>query len=250
MTVDESDIRIVDSPKRVRAYLGGEPVADSFSPRLVWEGAPYPAYYFPSADVRTDLLTPAPCLGPPSPLGERCCFDVAAGARVAEGAAWQYPGSPFEALRDLIRLEWAAMDAWFEEDEEVYVHPRSPYVRVDVLASSRHVQVVLNGVGVADSRQPRLLFETGLPTRYYLPQLDLHTHLLLPSSTLTRCPYKGTAEYWSVEAGGQLFEDVVWCYRTPAPESMKIAGLACFLNERVDLYLDGVLQDRPVTPFA
>ncbi|HSH62397.1 MAG TPA: DUF427 domain-containing protein [Acidimicrobiales bacterium] len=169
---------------------------------------------------------------------------------MAEAAAWQYPDSPLAEVRDLIRFDWEAMDAWFEEDEQVYVHPRSPYVRVDVLASSRHVEVVLGGVKVADSRQPRLLFETGLPTRYYLPQVDLRMDLLLPSATSTRCPYKGTAEYWSVDTGDAVFEDIVWTYPTPALESAKIAGLACFLNEKVDLYVDGVPQERPDSPFS
>jgi uncharacterized protein (DUF427 family) len=169
---------------------------------------------------------------------------------VAESAARHYPASPVEEVRELIRFDWEAMDAWFEEDEEVYVHPRSPYVRVDVLASSRHVEVVLGGVKVADSRQPRLLFETGLPTRYYLPRVDLRLDLLIPSTTSTRCPYKGTAGYWSVRTNDALFEDIVWTYPTPAPESVKIAGLACFLNEKVDLYVDGVLQERPDSPLA
>jgi uncharacterized protein (DUF427 family) len=142
------------------------------------------------------------------------------------------------------------MDAWFEEDEEVYVHPRDPYTRVDILPSSRHVEVVVNGVKVADSHQPRLLFETGLPTRYYLPLVDVRLDLLHPSSSTSRCPYKGTASYWCVEAGDQTVEDLVWIYRTPVQESVRIAGLACFYNEKVDVYVDGELQERPHTKFS
>jgi uncharacterized protein (DUF427 family) len=196
------------------------------------------------------LLTPSDGGRTSEQLGEASCFDVAGGGRVAEAAAWHYPESPVEELRQLIRFDWEAMDAWFEEDEEVFVHPRNPYVRVDILAGSRHVEVMLGGVKVADSRQPRLLFETGLPTRYYLPRVDLRMDLLLPSDTNTSCPYKGNAQYWSVGAGGEVFEDLVWTYPTPAPESVKIAGLACFLNEKVDLYVDGVLQERPDSPFS
>ncbi len=239
-----------DGAKRVRTYLGGQLVADTVRPKLVWEGRPYPAYYFPGGDVRMELLAPSGRGDTSAELGEATCFDVAGGGQVAEGAARSYPESPVEELRDMIRFDWGAMDAWFEEDEEVYVHPRSPYVRVDILASSRRVEVELDGVKVADSSRPRLLFETGLPTRYYVPQVDLRMDLLLPSSTSTRCPYKGTARYWSVGAGGSVFEDVVWTYPTPAPESVKIAGLACFLNEKVDLYVDGVLQERPQSPFS
>jgi uncharacterized protein (DUF427 family) len=149
-----------------------------------------------------------------------------------------------------MRLDWAGMDAWFEEDEQVFVHPRDPHKRVDILASSRRVEVVLNGVTVAESRQPRILFETSLPPRYYLPLTDLRMDLLRPSTKTTSCPYKGTASYWSVEAGGELFDDVVWTYRTPILESIKIAGLACFFNERVDLVIDGQPQPRPDTPFS
>ena len=177
-------------------------------------------------------------------------FTVKGGDRVAIDAAWHYPDSPLEELRGLIRFDWEAMDAWFEEDEEVYVHPRSPHTRVDVLSSSRYVEVVLNHLKVADSRQPRLLFETGLPTRYYLPLVDVRMDLLIPSSNITRCPYKGTASYWSVEVNGEVLDDLVWTYKTPVLESVKIAGLACFFNEKVDLYVDAVLQDRPKTPFS
>jgi uncharacterized protein (DUF427 family) len=142
------------------------------------------------------------------------------------------------------------MDEWLEEDEPVYVHPRDPYARVDILASSRHVRVELDGVTVAQSRAPRILFETGLPPRYYLPLSDLRRDLLRPSTNRTRCPYKGTAEYWSVEVGGTVHEDLVWIYRSPLPESQKIAGLVAFFNERVDLYVDGALQERPQTKFS
>jgi uncharacterized protein (DUF427 family) len=167
-----------------------------------------------------------------------------------EGAALRYPDSPIEALRETVRLEWGAMDEWLEEDEPVYTHPRDPYTRVDILASSREVRVELDGVTLAQSQSPRILFETGLPPRYYLPISDLRMDLLRPSSTTTHCPYKGTAGYRTVEIEGRRYEDVVWFYRAPLPESQKIAGLACFYNERVDLYVDGVLQERPRTHFG
>jgi uncharacterized protein (DUF427 family) len=142
------------------------------------------------------------------------------------------------------------MDAWFEEDEPVHVHPRDPHKRVDILASSRHVEVVVNGVKVADTHHPRLLFETSLPTRYYVPLTDVRMDLLRASEKVTQCPYKGTAAYWSVEAGGEVDEDLFWVYRTPVHESAEIAGLASFFNERVDVYVDGVLQERPQTMWS
>lgn len=243
-------VRVEHGPKRVRTYLGGELVADTLRPRLVWEVPYYPAYYLPRDDVRMELLTPTERTESARHLGRAHYFTVKGGGREAVDAAWHYPDSPVEGLPGLIRFDWEAMDAWFEEDEEVAVHPRSPYTRVDVLSSSRHVEVVLGGVRVADSHQPRLLFETGLPTRYYLPPVDLRLDLLRPSPTVTRCPYKGTASYWSVEVGDEVYQDVVWTYRAPLLESVKIAGLACFWNERVDLYVDGVLQGRPRSPFS
>jgi uncharacterized protein (DUF427 family) len=142
------------------------------------------------------------------------------------------------------------MSEWFEEDEPVYTHPRDPYSRVDILASSRHVRIEVDGVTVADSTQPRILFETHLPPRYYVPLTDVRMDLLRPSATQTHCPYKGTAGYWSVQAGEQLHTDIVWIYRTPLPESQKVAGLACFYDEKVDVYLDGELQPRPKTHFS
>ena len=129
-------------------------------------------------------------------------------------------------------------------------HPRDPYSRVDILASSRHVRVEVDGVTVAESRQPRILFETGLPPRYYIPLTDVRIDLLRPSDTLSHCPYKGTASYWSVDAGHGVRPDLVWMYRAPLPESQKIAGLACFYNEKADIYVDGELQQRPRTIFS
>jgi uncharacterized protein (DUF427 family) len=144
------------------------------------------------------------------------------------------------------------MDEWLEEDEPVYTHPRDPHKRVDILASSRHVRVAVDGVTVAESSRPVILFETGLPPRYYLPLPDVRTALLRPSETMSHCPYKGTASYWSVVTGrgDSVHEDIVWLYRSPLPESQKVAGLACFYDEKADVYLDGVLQERPRTHFG
>jgi uncharacterized protein (DUF427 family) len=132
----------------------------------------------------------------------------------------------------------------------VFTHPRDPYTRVDILPSSRHVRVEVDGVTVAESTSPRLLFETGLPGRYYLPKTHVRLDLLIPTDTVTHCPYKGQAEYWSVRAGDTVHGDLAWSYRTPLPESQKIAGLIAFYNEKVDTYVDGVLQQRPSTKFS
>jgi uncharacterized protein (DUF427 family) len=225
-------------------------IVDTTSALLVWEDRPYPGYYVPLDDVREGVLQPGAGTGDSPEFGAATYFDVASGGRVAADAAWRYGDSAVEAVRGFVRLAWSAMDAWFEEDEEVFVHPRDPHARVDILSSSRHVHVSLDGVTLAESRQPRLLFETGLPARFYLPLPDVRLELLQPSPTVTQCPYKGTATYWSVQVGEHLVPDLAWTYKTPVSESLKIAGLACFFNERVDLVVDGVAQERPISPFS
>ena len=234
-------VRVEHGTKRIRAYLGGELVADTTRPLLVWEKPFYPTYYFPAADIRTEWLTPDGVSHSPS-RGDGRTFTIRAGGKEAAGAALRYEQSPFEELRDAIRLEWDSMDAWYEEDEQVYTHPRDPYTRVDILPSSRHVRIEVDGVTIAETDKPSLLFETGLRTRYYLPMTHVRMDLLTPSESVSHCPYKGTAEYWSVRAGDDVRRDVAWSYPTPLPESQKIAGLISFYPEKVDVYVDGELE--------
>jgi uncharacterized protein (DUF427 family) len=245
-------LRMERSPKRLRALVDGRPVLDTRAAMLVWERPYYPTYYVPFADVLAELDVNADGGGRTAheTLGAPEVLDVRVGGELRVRAALVFPRAADERFRDLVRVRWEAMDEWLEEDEPVYVHPRDPYKRIDILAGSRHVRVVVDGVTVAESHQPRILFETGLPPRYYLPMTDVRTDLLRPSDAVTRCPYKGTATWWSVEVGGNRHEDLVWTYRTPTAESQKIAGLLAFYDERVDLYLDGALQDRPHTPFG
>ena len=179
-------------------------------------------------------------------------YDVKVGDTAAKKAAWRYADPPdkYAALKDHVAFVWHKLDHWYEEEEEVFVHPRDPYKRVDTLPSSRHVRVVINGETVADTRQPYLLFETSLPTRYYIPREDVRMDLLEPAQGTTRCPYKGVASYWSVRVGDEVFRNLVWSYPHPIPECPKIEGLLCFYNEKVDLYVDGELQPRPKTPWS
>ena len=242
-------VRVEQGPKRVRVYLEGEVVADTTRPFLVWEWPYYPTYYLPASDMHAKLVATGKTEHSPS-RGDGKVYDIKVGAATAQAAALAYPDSPLEALRDLVRLDWNSMSEWFEEDEPVYTHPRDPYKRVDILASSRHVRIEVDGVTIAESSQPRILFETGLPSRDYIPLTDVRMDLLLPSATESHCPYKGTASYWSVDTGQAIHEDIVWMYRAPLPESQKVAGLACLYNEKVDLYLDGELQERPRTHFS
>jgi uncharacterized protein (DUF427 family) len=217
---------------------------------LVWEKRSYPTYYVPQADVAMQLLAASDTIDDSSDLGEARFWTVKTARAQAEDAARQYPESPTDEIREAIRFDWNAMDSWFEEDEEVFVHPRDPHKRIDALHSSRRVVVEIDGVTVADCARPVVLFETGLPARYYLPKTDVRMELLLPSDNLTRCPYKGVAEWYSVSVDGKTYEDFVWWYRNPAHESAAIAALVAFYNEKVDLIIDGVRQDRPVTQFS
>ena len=249
-TTTRGQVRTEPGAKRVRAYLGGSVVADTIHPVLVWEVPYYPAYYFPADDVRTDLLEPDGGIDHSPSRGDGQTFTVTAGGKRAPGAAVRYQDSPIPELRDLIRLDWGAMDAWFEEDEEVFTHPRDPHTRIDILPSSRHVRIEVDGVTVAESSSPTLLFETGLPVRYYLAKTHVQLHLLSHSDSRSHCPYKGEAEYWSVKIGDTVHDDRAWSYPTPLPESLGVAGLIAFYDEKVDVFVDGVLQERPSTKFS
>jgi uncharacterized protein (DUF427 family) len=240
------------SPKRIRAVFGGETVVDSRRAKLLHETGLLPVYYFPEEDLNHDFLEPSDHHTHCPFKGDASYRSVRVGDRVAENAVWSYPEPEghFAPLKGYAAFHWRKLDHWYEEDEEVFVHPRDPYHRVDVLASSRHVKVTLNGEIVAETDRPKILFETGLPPRYYMPPEDVRMEKLVPSGKNTQCPYKGEASYWSVEAGGERVEDLVWFYREPIPEAGKIKGHLCFFNEKVDLTVDGEAQTRPQTQWS
>lgn len=217
---------------------------------LVWYGpGMLPTYCLPAEDVRTDLLRPS---GRPSAHEFVSDYDVSVGDLLVPRSAQLFrdPPAPLESLDDHWTFTWDDGLSWFEEALEVHVHARDPSTRVDVVPSERHVQVKLDGELVAESHRPHALFETTLPTRWYLPLEDVRQDLFVASTTVSRCPYKGTASYWSVRIGGVLHPDVAWTYREPVPECPRIAGLVCFFNEAVDLIIDGVAQKRPRTPWS
>jgi uncharacterized protein (DUF427 family) len=155
MDAQRGQVRVEASQKRVRTYLGGELVADTKRPMLVWEVPYYPAYYVPIEDVRGDVLVATATVTHSPSRGDAHHFTVKAGGSEAIDAASTYPDSPIEVLRSFVRIDWDAMDSWFEEDEEVFVHPRDPYSRVDALPSSRRVRVVIDGVTAAESTTRR-----------------------------------------------------------------------------------------------
>jgi uncharacterized protein (DUF427 family) len=241
-----------DSPRRIRGVLAGETVVDSTRSRLLYEHGHLPIYYFPREDVRVDLLEPTDHHTRCPWKGEASYWSVRVGDRVAENAVWGYPEPLDDAppLAGYVAFYWNKFDTWYEEDEEAIVHPRDPYHRVDVVRSSRHVVLRLGGEVIAESTRPLALFETGLPTRWYLPEADVRMDLLEPSDKRTGCAYKGFASYWSVRSGDELEEDVVWTYREPRRGMEDIKDLVCFFNERVDVEVDGELEERPETQWS
>jgi uncharacterized protein (DUF427 family) len=243
-------VRTEPSRKRVRIVFGGEVVVDTDDALYVWENPHYPQYYVPKGALAPGLLAPSETVTRSPSRGPAVHFTVRAGGRDAVDAAWCHAESPVEELRDRIRFDFDAMDAWFEEDEEVFVHPRSPETRIQVLPSSRRVVVAVGGVVVAETTRPTFLHETRLIRRTYVPKLDVHLDLLIRTDTTSRCPYKGTARYWSVATPAGVEVDLAWSYPPPHRESAPIAGLVAFWDERVDLTIDGVLQERPRSAVA
>jgi uncharacterized protein (DUF427 family) len=237
-------------PRRVRAVLAGQTVLDTTRARYVWEWPHYPQYYIPLADVRQDLLV-AEGQAKQSRRGLQHLHALRVGDAEREHAARVLDVSPVDGLAGTVRFEWEALDAWYEEDEQVFVHPRNPYVRVDALRSTRTVRVELDGRVLADSASPVLVFETGLPTRYYVNRTDTDFTHLVPSDTVTACPYKGaTSAYWSVRIGDSVHADLAWAYDFPTRQLLPISGLIAFYNEKVDIIADGQLLDRPRTHFS
>lgn len=249
-------MRTESSEKWVRAFVGDVAVVDSRSPLIFWEERfPVPGYAFARADVREDLLGPSADQPPMdgsffSPHGAVSqWYDLEVDGRRLPNAAWQRDDP---ALADRVVLSWqpGLLDRWLEEDEVVSSHPRDPHTRVDALASSRHVVVSLDGTVLADTRAPVLLFETGLPTRYYLPVEDVRLELLTATDNRSHCPYKGVADrYWDL-AGRPDMRNVAWAYSAPYPAVGAVQDRVAFYNELVDLTVDGVALPRPESPFS
>jgi uncharacterized protein (DUF427 family) len=236
-------------PRRIRAILEDRVVVDTLGARYVWEWANYPQFYVPRQDVDEDLLV-TDGRTEDTPRGTVQWFWLASTGVVGPPAAQLVIETDHPQLLDTLRLEWDVIDHWFEEDEEVFVHPRNPYSRVDALRSTRPVRIELDAVVLAESSSPIMVFETGLPTRYYLNRTEVRFEHLTPTATVTRCPYKGTTTgYWSVVIEGEVHDDLAWCYDFPTRQLLPIAGLVAFYNERVDVFVDGVPLERPRTHF-
>jgi uncharacterized protein (DUF427 family) len=236
------------APKRIRVVLAGETIADSRHALMLHESGLQPIYYFPPEDVRTDLFEPTDKHTHCPKKGDASYYSIRVGDRLVENAAWYYPEPLDHApplLKDAIAFYFDRVDRWLEEDEQIGVHPRDPYHRIDVLRTERHIRVSLDGELLAETTRAIALFESNLPTRWYIPQEDVVASLE-PSDTVTKCPYKGTASYYSVNGN----KDLIWYYADPLPEVGRIKDLLCFFNEKVDIELDGEAEERPETPWS
>ena len=235
------EVECFPTQKWIRVYVNGQAIADSRRCLLVRSAGRPAEYYFPKQDVETQYLTAAKPITEAEKGKHQQYWDVRVGDQQVPRAASEFPRlKDLPSLDGYLTFDWSSMDAWFEEQEEVFVHPHDPRVRIDVLHSNRHIKVIIEGETVAESRNPILLFETGLPVRYYLPKTDVRQDLLIPSDLTTRCPYKGEANYFSVKVGGRVIEDVVWYYRYPTMEVAKIASYLAFYEEKIEaIEVDG-----------
>ena len=231
----EHFVEFETSPKRIRVTFGGETIADTTNALILYERGHVPVYYLPRADAAMDLLAKTDHSTHCPFKGDASYFTVNAGGKSAENAVWSYelPFDEAAGIGGYLAFYWLEMDHWFEEDEEVFVHARSPRVRIDILDSSRPVRVELGGITVAETTRARFLFETGLPTRYYIPRDDVIGELL-PSDTHTSCPYKGTASYFTITANGRTSGNTVWYYPAPYAEVSAIKGFAAFYVDQLD----------------
>jgi uncharacterized protein (DUF427 family) len=259
MTAERDELRRELLPRRLRGVLGGETVVDTTRAMLVWEPRRVvPTYAVPAKDV-TAAIEPDPATPPDPPDGAMLYPGIPfaahttpgepvllrAGGRSAEGFR-----VPDRGLDGYLVLDFAGFDAWYEEDEQRIGHPRDPYQRIDVLPSSRHLRIERDGVLLAESDRPKVLYETSLPVRYYLPAEDVRVPLR--DSTLTTiCAYKGVASYKSVELpDGTVLDDLVWYYPDPLNDAAPVKGLLAFYDEKVDVIVDGVRHGRPHTEWS
>jgi len=233
------------SPRWVRAYFNGLVVADSREMVLFFE-RPYPNYFFPKRHVRMEYLHKSDTLEYREGRGETEFWHLEVDGKRCENAALSHRG---HGVGDYLTFKWDAIDRWLEEEEEIFVHARNPYHRIDAVPSSRHIEVYVDGIEVAASRKPVLLFETDLPTRYYLPREDVRMELLEKTATVTRCPYKGIAQTFGVRIAEKFNADFAWSYPAPIAACVNIKNLICFYNEVVDISEDGALLSRPATHF-
>ncbi len=252
--VPPGDFTFEPSQRHVRGVIGGIDLVNSYAPVLVWEpGQAVPGYVFPRADISLDLLAPAakaPSHGRHPRV--RQWYDVEVNGVVYPALVFEYEIAGLEEYLavDWFRREEPGVEHWYEEEEEIFRHPRDPYKRIDPIRSSRHVEVYVDGIKVADTHRPVLLFETRLPIRYYIPPEDVDFTHLEETDLVTTCPYKGNARYWSVKSGENVRQNIVWSYPSPVAAAAPIKDHLAVYNEVVDIVVDGVPLERPESEFS
>ncbi len=262
-----SQLRWHPEAKRIRAFVGGVTVVDSTHARIVWEPRRVvPSFAIPIDDIDATLIAGGanrvdehsvrlgdglPVLDPSTPFASHSTegrpFDIVTDSSTLRSAAFAPADSDFDGY---VIVDFDAFDEWREEDEVLVGHARDPFKTVDTRRSSRQVEVVIAGVTIGSSTRSMMLFETYLPTRYYLPRADVRMDLLVPSDKRTVCAYKGQARYWSAEVDGTLVPDVAWTYEDPHNYATRVKDMISFFNERVDIWVDGEAIPRPRTPWS
>ena len=188
--------------RRVRGVKDGRTLVDSERVLLVHRPGRPPSYAFPIADVDGVATEPEP----------------------------DTPG--------YVTVAWDALDAWFEESEQVHGHPRNPYHRIDILSSERRLRVDVGPITLVDTDDTLVVYETSLEPKLYVDRRHVRMDALEPSATQTYCPYKGTTTYWSCRVGDAVVEDVAWSYEDPLPESLPLGGYLSFEESRVTVVHD------------
>ena len=259
-----SELRIEPTEKRIRAFLGGEPMVDSERALLVWEPRRVvPAYAVPRADIRGTIdEQPERRALPRADFDRIPVWDPRIPFAVRETGGREVAVSPpgsdrwasaFVAddpdLADYVILDFAGFDEWWEDDDPIISHPHSPFSRIDIHNTLRIIRISLYDEILAETVGGRLLYETGLPVRFYLPQEHVRSELL-PSETVTQCAYKGTAQYYSPIVAGVPAKDLAWSYERPLIDAQEVRGYIAFFDERVDVTIDGVARPRPLTPWS
>jgi uncharacterized protein (DUF427 family) len=226
-----------DVDKRIRGVLAGQTVVDTRTGKLLHESAMLPQWYLPLADIRDDFLVESGTTTHCPFKGDASYYSIRVGDRLVEDAIWTYRTPLLEAswLQGLAGFYFDRLDSWYQEDDEVFGHPRDPFHRVDTHRTSRHVAVRAGGETVADTTRAVAVFETGLEVRYYLPADDVRSELLSPSETTSVCPYKGTASYRALSVGTQTIADAAWVYAVPFAEASEIAGYLSFDGSGIEV---------------
>ncbi|KAK8214090.1 hypothetical protein IWZ01DRAFT_225632 [Phyllosticta capitalensis] len=247
-------VKTLPTSRRIRILLNGTYIADTTQALYVWEHDRFPQYYVPLSSFKKDSWTKTESIDNDAASLLRVTAGNHSTERViAFSTSLDKDGDKSDlihALQGMARVEFGSVDQWYEEDTPIYVHPKDPYKRVDIVHSTRPIRVLIDGKQVASATSSMHLFETTLPTRFYLPPTAVDESLLRPSNLVTLCPYKGDAEYHDVVIGDRIFRDIVWYYKHPTLECAPIAGHLCFYNEKVDIELDGKMLERPVSKFA